>query len=266
MDQLRVAPVSVIQGVMCPSGVGASRSQGDVLWNMSFSLAYWCVDGGEIKETELVVRKEISDDELGSYRSLLPNYGVVCIHAHLLETSDFDSAGRPQALLVEIASEPHPHPELVQLSNSLQEPCLTPDEQFGVFTLDRSVNWHEAETRWEGAPVRLTLDTEDPKGAFPHNSLSQARRLWSEAPKWAVNVRSTVIQKLLELKNDGWLEDGEQPLSADDFWGRVKLQSITVRADGSFEFWYDDGDLFWGHSIMADGSFTEGFTDAGIHG
>jgi hypothetical protein len=28
------------------------------------------------------------------------------------------------------------------------------------------------------------------------------------------------------------------------------LEAIQVLRDGEFEFWYDDGDLFWGHSII----------------
>jgi hypothetical protein len=31
--------------------------------------------------------------------------------------------------------------------------------------------------------------------------------------------------------------------------------------DGAFEFWHNDGDLFWGHSILIVGSLEEGLTD-----
>jgi len=46
----------------------------------------------------------------------------------------------------------------------------------------------------------------------------------------------------------------------------VSLSSITVHPQGTFEFWYDDGDLFWGHSIMISGSIEKGLREAGIHG
>jgi hypothetical protein len=46
----------------------------------------------------------------------------------------------------------------------------------------------------------------------------------------------------------------------------MKLESITVHPDGRFEFWFDDGDLFWGHSIAVRGSLAEGPTEASVEG
>jgi hypothetical protein len=46
----------------------------------------------------------------------------------------------------------------------------------------------------------------------------------------------------------------------------LKLESITVYPDDSFEFWHNDGDLFWGHSILVSGSLSEGPTDAEVPG
>ena len=45
----------------------------------------------------------------------------------------------------------------------------------------------------------------------------------------------------------------------------MKLQSIVFYPDGDFNFWYDDGDLFWGHSIAISGNL-EGLKDADIPG
>jgi hypothetical protein len=47
---------------------------------------------------------------------------------------------------------------------------------------------------------------------------------------------------LLPLKNDNWLDEDEAELTADRFEDRMTLESITVRADGSFDFWHKDGD------------------------
>jgi hypothetical protein len=55
-------------------------------------------------------------------------------------------------------------------------------------------------------------------------------------------------------------------LTAGEFKKRMALDSITVVPDGSFEFWHNDGDLFWGHLIQIRGNVTEGPTDASIAG
>jgi len=46
----------------------------------------------------------------------------------------------------------------------------------------------------------------------------------------------------------------------------MKPESIIIREDGGFDFWYEDGDLFWGHSIEVCGNFDDGFRDAAFHG
>ena len=46
----------------------------------------------------------------------------------------------------------------------------------------------------------------------------------------------------------------------------MKIESITVHPDGGFEFWHNDGDLFWGHSILISGSLVEGPNSADIPG
>jgi hypothetical protein len=43
----------------------------------------------------------------------------------------------------------------------------------------------------------------------------------------------------------------------------MTLEAITVYPEGSFDFWYNDSDLFWGHSIQIGGDLTE---DADIPG
>jgi hypothetical protein len=52
----------------------------------------------------------------------------------------------------------------------------------------------------------------------------------------------------------------------EEFKARMALESVTVEADGSFQFWYGDGDLFWGHSIQVSGNLAEGPTDASLAG
>lgn len=68
------------------------------------------------------------------------------------------------------------------------------------------------------------------------------------------------------MKNDNWLDEDEHEVSADEFKQRMSLDAITVNPDGTFDFWHDDGDLFFGHVIKVSGHIDSGLRDAGIHG
>jgi hypothetical protein len=137
-------------------------------------------------------------------------------------------------------------------------------ERFGELTFDPRVGWYEASTTWSGAPVRLNLVAEDDEAL--NAALAHAVELWNDQPGWTARVRDRAVDELLGLKNGTWLEEDEDEVSREAFVGRMVLQSISVHPEGEFEFWHDDGDLFWGHSIQVSGNLQEGPTDAGIAG
>lgn len=144
----------------------------------------------------------------------------------------------------------------------MQKPVTFDDPTFGTFTLDRRVDWFTAEVMWNGNRVSLNLAESDEV----HEALAAAHALWQEQREWNRRIRDYAVQELLPLKNEAWLSEDEAELTADEFKDAMTLESITVYPDGSFDFWHDDGDLFWGHSIQISGSLSEGPTDADIPG
>ena len=56
------------------------------------------------------------------------------------------------------------------------------------------------------------------------------------------------VDELLQNANDWNQEmekDGETPtITREQFMERMELESIEVMADGSFQFWFADGDIF----------------------
>jgi len=83
-------------------------------------------------------------------------------------------------------------------------------------------------------------------------------------PRAELRVKDSAVQELLPLKNDAWLGDDETEFSPEEFKSKMTLQSISIHPDGDFDFWHDDGDLFWGHSIQVSGSLADGPTAADI--
>jgi hypothetical protein len=260
LQELAQAEVVDLFGVINAGGVGGCLSRGDELWMLSIPLAVWRRAGQPVQEQELTARKEVSKPELTAISEWLVAYEVIHLRARLAENNVF---GTPQALVVEIIGKHTSDDELNEQARKLQEPVTFEDIRFGTFKLDRRINSFTAGTLWGGAGVELVLMDGHPD---PQVVLAHARSLWDSQVAWARRIGDRAVADLLQLKNDAWLGEHEKALGADQFKAQMTLQSISVYPDGTFEFWHDDGDLFWGHSIMVSGNLKEGPLEAGIHG
>jgi hypothetical protein len=129
------------------------------------------------------------------------------------------------------------------------------DPRFGAFEFDLRLGRYNGRAIWEGVQVKLNLAAVDDQERDA--SLACAHRLWSE-PGWAAQVHDYAVKHLLPVKNRGWLDEGEAPLTPAQFIGRMRLVAIDVEPDGHFTFWHDDGDLFWGHAIEVGGTLDGG--------
>ena len=80
--------------------------------------------------------------------------------------------------------------------------------------------------------------------------LKKVKNIFSniELTKFIGKAKEYTVNKLLELKNDLWLEEDEKKVTKKDFKDRMKFTSLYVFSE-SANFYLDDGDLFWGHTI-----------------
>ena len=79
-------------------------------------------------------------------------------------------------------------------------------------------------------------------------------------------IKAFACKKLVSLKNDSWLDNYESPISNKQFISRIKISSISVEEDDSFDINFYDDNLFFGHLIYirVDAGFN--IYDAGIQG
>jgi uncharacterized protein (TIGR03067 family) len=132
-----------------------------------------------------------------------------------------------------------------------KEPSGTPplvDDLLGSLEWDDNLNWYRGEVRVANASFDLSLNPGE--GTDASGALSRARQIVEDFERYRKMAADYAVDGLLELKNDTWLEEGEEEISADEFKAKMKLEAITVQADGGVTFWHHDGDLFWGHSIQ----------------
>jgi hypothetical protein len=257
--QLESAPLTEVIGVVSASGVsGASGWPDRDRWTLLLSFSGWKEPGGPLQKSELTVRKEVSEGELARFQDAVGPFDVLRIEVRLAREN---VRGSPQALLIKSLGKDATDPELLAYAIQLQEPVTFKDSQFGLFTLDRRIDWYAAVTDWGGTRVRLTIPA-----AEAADALTVARGLWAAQAEWQRRITDYAIKYLLDLKNDAWLQEGEAEVDAKEFAKRMALETISIEADGSFEFWYGDGELFWGHSIKVGGNLAAGPNDAGIHG
>ena len=129
------------------------------------------------------------------------------------------------------------------------------DSFFGKFTLDRRVDWWETKYKWKEKEISLNVSAETEE---KEKVIEYAKQICLNQNYWTDKVELCAVKNLLDVKNSSWLEENELDLTENEFRKRLTLESIIVKDLGDIEFWFNDGDLFWGHSILVRGNLLTG--------
>lgn len=111
----------------------------------------------------------------------------------------------------------------------------------------------------------------DPESKASWSSVcAAAKKLAAQQETWDKTMREFAAGNLTELAND-WMGDDEAnedagPITEEAFAKRITLSEISITADGSFTAYYNDDDMFWGHSVEVRGSLETGVFDTDIVG
>lgn len=93
--------------------------------------------------------------------------------------------------------------------------------------------------------IQLSVDT----NGDPAKAISRATAVLASFESFTRQACDYAVERLLKLKNDSWLDEGEEELTPAEFKERMELEALHVDPDGSVTFYHRDGDLFWGHYI-----------------
>lgn len=250
-----------ILAVTGASGFGGDKEDGAEFWTATLPLTAWKEEGGPItrEDTCLVA---LADDTLLEYlRRRAPRDSIIQARVRKgLEDDRFLLVGLPTPIM---------DPELKAILNEQVKEVSVWVDGLGTFVLNRSVNWFQADVDWLEQTIQLTYDNGSEEDiAAAQNT---AKTLMADQADWDGKVRAFAAEKLLELAID-WAQDSGceeyQPveITRDDFMARMELEALQVSPDGAFEFWFNDGGLFWGHSIHVTGTLTDGPSDAQMEG
>ena len=203
----------------------------------------------------------LADDKLLTYlrRRALPD--------SILQVDVRPSEDGKRFLMTELP-QPVVDPELKAILEEQKQPVSFWEQGLGTFALIRSVGWFEAEADWLGQTVRLDFDQDENRA----DCLMYFHQLMEHKEDWDRRVRSFAAEQLLSLAND-WEQDAAgneerepEEITQEQFMERLELDAVQISETGAVEFWFNDGDMFWGHSVHVTGSLDKGPESAQMEG
>lgn len=247
----------VIEGVVSPQGQGGwGGHKGYDVHLLSF--AAWRRLGGALVGHELTLLRPVPKITPGDgVFEALPAYSIQRMSVLL-------STDQTRAVVEKVLPVADPDKVLVELADRLRTPVVVSTRRFGDVTLNPTIGWFEGKAKWNRRMIELRFEKDEADGIA--EAINTAETLWENQAAWKRKVDDFAVEKLLPLKNESWLDEDEADLSPADFKAKMKLQSISFAKNGRFQFWHEDGDLFWGHSIQITGNLKEGLTNADIPG
>ena len=145
------------------------------------------------------------------------------------------------------------------------------DEILGEMTFDESLGSFEGEVEISGQNIYFGISVDNINDKETVDRLiSEFKKFISEFDKWDKRIREFSAEKLTDNAND-WLQDSLEDdeefveITEEKFAERMVLNSIGFDENG-FEVFYDDDDMFWGHSILVYGTLENGIEEAEIAG
>lgn len=122
------------------------------------------------------------------------------------------------------------------------------DDELGILTFDKSISNYKTSIVWCGANSELVFETDDEVELI--ELIERYKENFSDKHRWDDKTRKYAASKLISLKNDFWLEDNEGEMKESEFVSLISLEALVLYPDGSYSFWYRDGDIFFGHVII----------------
>ena len=218
---------------------GSQGEEGDGLWPASIGLTAWMeADSPELHQGEFRL-ETIADNQL------MPVLRQRARPDFIIRFQARRSEDGTRLLLLDLP-EPGFDPDLKAILDEQKKPVTFWAEGLGTFALNRALGWFEAEADWLGSPIRLDLDRDEDR----EKCLSHLRALMAGQANW-----------------DGGCEEREpEEITRGQFMERLEPDAVQISGDGSFDFWFNDGALFWGHSIHVTGSLEGGPEKAEMEG
>lgn len=172
--------------------------------------------------------------------------------------------------VIQVMEPSVPCPQLEAVWEEYQKPVSIEDEVLGTLELNRDFGQLDGEILWNGEKVSLVLEIDLDDEETWNAVRNIAQKFMAGREDWDKSMREFAAKKLIGLANE-WQEDKDEkenadPITEEAFAQRITLSELSLTYEGDFTAFYDDDDLFWGHTIEVCGSLENGIDGANIAG
>ena len=170
--------------------------------------------------------------------------------------------------VVDVLEQKASCPQLEEVWEAYNQPVIIEDEVLGKLTLNRDFEMFEGSFQWNETEISLVLEVDAQDRSTWKTTCNTARSMVSELEKWDQDMRAFSAKELTSLANEWMEEDDESTLSITEkiFAERISLSELAFPFEDGFTAYYEDDDMFWGHTIEVCGSLEHGIERANIVG
>lgn len=264
--------------VLTGEDVGGAGRVAEGLWSPSAGiLGYVDLETGETVESGGCLSWLAREEDKDGWIYHLKDLTIYHIKCRKIKPEKVMKNAQPRFfnhfMLTEVVERGVENPALSKLLEKYKEVVVIEDGDCGTFTLERHFNWFAGTVDWLGEDCHVTLECDEENGTTADRALAQFKNIYANLKEWDQKFRAFASEKLTELAND-WQdegyddEDGEAlvAITEESFAGRIAISEFSIDAEGDYEVYYDDDDMFGDHVIIVSGSVDGGMEDAHIAG
>lgn len=244
-------------------GAGAGKVGGQDFWSVSVDfLAYIDLETNELTEKTGQLTWVLTDEEMKLHSSEYPYFlEKETIYKVLVRKNKYHNS----FLIVEVLEKHIQNEKLNSVLEEYKKPVIIVDEVFGELTLDKRFSCLEGEMLWTDSSAEISIDVDIDDKASWDTIINQVKEFCKDTVEVDKKLRVFAASALTELAND-WLEDENAVITEEEFAERITLGSITISDDGSYSFYFDDDDIFYGHCVTVYGDLENGLERAEMEG
>ena len=258
LAEFEAQPAVELVGLFSAGSGGAVKLAWSEEWSLHAHFIAWRVRGGSLRRDPVAVRYFCDREELDRIGKYIWPDQIAGMQVKLL-----DSRQPPEALLIRTRNGVSDDEELNEIRRELLKPISVQDPVLGLVEFDRTLEWYQATVHWCGTKIELHINA---KPAELAGCIAFAHELLRDEAEWHERALARIVADLLSLKNESWLGEDESPVTAEEFRQRLQIESLGISPEGEVDFWFRDGDLFWGHAVGVSANREGEFEEAGIHG
>lgn len=229
------------------------------------TLIAWRMAGGEIETGELQLAQELPPSGEANDKFVSKFAPGQLVRATLTAPPRPLASWQSADILAVLSAEPDP--ELQSKAADLLSPPPIEHPILGQFIHHPRLVWeYYGEGLWGGEKVSVVLQGRGPFPDFPslREKADLAARIFDHEASLAASLKEVLRESAFTEWKEQWQTDEQLSLSADDYAERLKVVGIYPFEGEMFEFELDGGDLHDGRFIMASGTLSDGFEDAGV--